>query len=112
MRPPIPSTASGLSLSTNLFRSGISTDLKIRPRGSASNTPKGAAVRILTFLWSSVALAALARSLASPAIAPTPSTAAAVPPATVAGIAEGAIAAAPAAAAPNPAIEPSALPMP
>ena len=104
------STSSGPSLSISLLITGTSTDFINLPRGATSNKPKGAALRIAVLRCSSVAPAARARSLASPAAVPTPSNAPAPVATAAAGNAAGNAdipAATPAIGAANPAIEPN-----
>ena len=92
----------------------MSTDFINRPRGATSNKPNGAAVRIARLRCSSVAPAARARSLASPAAVPTPNNAPAPVATAAVGAATGSAAipaAIPAIGAANPAIEPKVCPI-
>ena len=98
------STFSGPSLSTNLFSNGRSTDLTKRAIGRISSKPIGAPRRVAAPRSSSVAPDSRARSLASPAEAPTPSNPAIPVAARVGAPATPAIAA----GAAIPAMEPNA----
>ena len=108
---PIVFTCSGPSLSTNLDSIGTSMLLTKRAIGSTSSKPIGAPRKVAALRTSSLTPASRARSLASPAAAPTPN-AAAVPVATPVAAAAGARAARPAAGRAIPAIEPNAEPSP
>ena len=111
IRCPIVSTVSGPRSLMNCPITGTSTERMKRPRGATSNRPTGAARRIAWLRCSSVAPAARARSLDSPAAAPTPRRAPIPVPTAAAGIAAGAAAAAPAIGAAKPAIEPNVWPI-
>ena len=87
-RLPIPVIACGPNLSSTLVIPGILSPLAILPRGAISVRPIAVPRNVAAFLSSSVAPAARARSLASPAPAPpaiTPATGRAAGPRNAAG---------------------------